>query len=135
MTDVPTHEIAHEVLKQLFGIILREAERNEAFARDLLEALQADIPARIERPKPPARKQFDASALHAINVLRTHGENVLRGKLEQIKALEDLRAIARFSGLVLAGDAAKPKASRVQVIDGIVAAAKHYDAQRTTASA
>jgi hypothetical protein len=131
MTDVP----ARELLDRLFRAIVREAEKNEPFARSLIDALQAELAARAGKPKAAPRRTFDASTLHAINTLRTHGENVLRGKLEQIKALEDLRAIARFSGLVLAGDAAKPKASRVQVIDGIVAAAKHYDAQRTTASA
>jgi hypothetical protein len=131
MTDVP----APEVLRRLFSVILREAERNEAFARKLLEALQGKMPVEAHKPKAAARKAFDPSALHAINVLRVHGENVLRGKLEQVKAADDLRAVARFSGLVLAGDAARPKASRTQLIDGIVAAARHYDAQRTTASA
>ena len=68
-------------------------------------------------------------------MLRTHGENVLRGKLEQIKAVEDLRAVARLSGLLLTGPAARPKAKRGDLIEGIIAAAKHYDAQRSTASA
>jgi hypothetical protein len=131
MTDMSVHE----ALRRLFGVIAAEADRNEAFARKLLEALQADGAATTEKPRPSARRPFDASALHAINLLRVHGENVLRGKLEQVKAAENLRAVARHSGLVLAGEAAKPRASRGQLIEGIVAAAKHYDAQRTEASA
>ncbi len=69
-------------------------------------------------------------------MLRTHGENVLRGKLEQVKAAEDLRVVARFSVLLLTGPAARPKAKRGDLDpEGIIAAAKHYDAQRSTASA
>jgi hypothetical protein len=130
MTDVP----ARDVLDRLFRAIVQEAEKNDAFARSLIDALQANLAARAEK-KVPARKPFDASQLHAINVLRAYGENVLRGKLEQIKAVEDLRAVARFSGLLLTGPAARPKATRGDTIDAIIAAAKHYDAQRSTASA
>jgi hypothetical protein len=130
MTDVP----AREVLDRLFRAIVREAETNDAFARSLLDALQANLAARAGR-KSPKRKPFDASQLHAINVLRAHGENVLRGKLEQVKAAADLRAVAKFSGLLLTGPAARPKAKRGVVIEAIIAAAKHYDAQRGTASA
>ncbi len=106
MTEVP----ARDVLDRLFRAIVREAENNDAFARSLIDALQANLAARAGK-KAPARKPFDASQLHAINVLRTHGENVLRGKLEQVKAVEDLRAVARFSGLLLTGPAARPKAN------------------------
>jgi hypothetical protein len=130
MTDVP----AREVLDRLFRAIVREAENNDAFARSLLDALQANLAARAGK-KVPRRKSFDASQLHAINVLRAHGENVLRGKLERVKAAEDLRTVATFSGLLLTGPAARPKAKRCDLIDGIIAAAKHYDAQRSTASA
>jgi hypothetical protein len=131
MTDVP----AREVLDRLFRAIVQEADKNDAFARSLLDALQANLAARAGARKPSPRKPFDASQLHAINLLRTHGENVLRGKLEQVKTVEDLRAVATFSGLVLTGPAARPKATRVAMIDAIVAAAKHYDAQRSTATA
>lgn len=131
MTDTP----AREVLDRLFRVIVREAEKNEPFARSLIDALQAELAARAGKPRPAPRKAFDPSGLHAINILRLHGENVLRGKLEQVKATDDLRTVARSSGLVLAGPAAKSKASRAELIEGIVAAAKHYDAQRTVASA
>jgi hypothetical protein len=131
MTDVP----AREVLDRLFRAIVEEADKNDAFARSLLDALQANLAARAGARKPSPRKPFDASQLHAINLLRTHGENVLRGKLEQVKAVQDLRAVATFSGLVLTGPAAKTKATRGAMIEAIVAAAKHYDAQRSTATA
>jgi hypothetical protein len=131
MTDVP----AREVLDRLFRAIVQEADKNDAFARSLLDALQANLAARASARKPSPRKPFDASQLHAINLLRTHGENVLRGKLEQVKTVEDLRAVATFSGLVLTGPASRPKATRGAMIDAIVAAAKHYDAQRSTATA
>ena len=82
---------------------------------------------RARRPNP--------ADFHAINVLRSHGESALRGKLEQVRAVERLRAIANVSGLVLSGSASKLKASRADLIDGIIAAAKHYDAQRNAATA
>jgi hypothetical protein len=49
--------------------------------------------------------------------------------------VEDLRSVARASGLVLSGGADKARASRAELIAGIVEAAKHYDAQRSTAAA
>jgi hypothetical protein len=49
--------------------------------------------------------------------------------------LEDLKAIARFSGLVLVGKAAKAKPTRADLIEGIIGAARHYDAQRAAAIA
>jgi hypothetical protein len=131
MNEVP----AHIILNRLFSAILSEAEKNEAFARKLIAALPESVLAKLEQPKPRPRRAFDPAGLHAVNILRLHGEPVLRGKLEQIRLLEDLKAVARASGLVLAGDAAKPKASREALINGIIAAAKHYDAQRSTASA
>jgi hypothetical protein len=126
---------AREVLERLFAVVINEAEKNEAFAAKLLQAFpEAIIVARV-KPKPAVRKAFDASQLHAINILRAHGEPVLRGKLEQLRSTEQLKAVAKASGLVLSGGAARTKASRAELIDGIIAAAKHYDAQRRAAAA
>jgi hypothetical protein len=131
MTEIP----ADELLRRIFKVVMRTAERNPAFAREIVEALAVDIEARsVEMGKVGRLRRFDPSSLHAINVLRCHGEQVLRGKLEQIRASADLRAIARYSGLVLSGSASGTRASRSELINGIVAAAKHYDAQRETAS-
>jgi len=129
MTSVP----AHEVLRRLFDVIVSQAKKNDALARELVDALGA---AAVECAKPVAnpRKVYDAGDFHAINVLRSHGESALRGKLEQVRASEQLRSIANASGLVLSGSASRPKASRADLIDGIISAAKHYDAQRSTAA-
>ena len=123
---------APATLRRLFTVILDEAASNPAFADKLIEALavvapQPDIPASACAEKRPS-----APEVHAINVLRSHGEAVLRGKLEQIKARTELKAVATASGLVLSG--CKTNASRGELIDCIIAAAKHYDAQRTIAS-
>ena len=130
MTQAP----AHEVLRRLFDVIVSEAKKNEPFARRLLEAAGEGVAAEHDRPAAP-RERSDSAEFHAVNVLRSHGESALRGKLEQIRAVERLRAIANVSGLVLSGSATRPKASRAELIDGIIAAAKHYDAQRDSASA
>ena len=121
---------AHEILRQLLEVIVREAEDNPALAQKLVRALTE--PAAVS--KPLARNQFDASQFHAINILRLHGEDALRGKLEQVRAVEDLKSIARASGLMLSGDACKPRPLRADLISAIIAAAKHYAAQRSTAS-
>jgi hypothetical protein len=128
------HASAHEILRRLFAIIVREAERNQRLARELLDVLPGAVVTEPDKPRRTTRRTFDAASLHAVNTLRTHGDNVLRGKLEQIRQVADLKAVAKASGLVLTGKASKAGASRADLIDGIVSAAKHYDAQRTTAA-
>lgn len=131
MTKAP----AHEVLRRVFDVVVSEARTNEALARKLVEALSDAVAVTLDKPAPVPRQKPEPADFHAINVLRSHGEAALRGKLEQVRAVDRLRAIANVSGLVLAGGASKPKASRSELIDGIISAAKHYDAQRETACA
>ena len=121
---------AHEILRQLFEVIVHEAKDNPALAQKLVRALTEPAAA----PMPLARNQFNASQFHAINILRLHGEAALRGKLEQVKAVEDLKSIARASGLLLSADACKARPLRADLISAIIAAAKHYNAQRSAAS-
>jgi hypothetical protein len=97
-------------------------------------ALGAVAAAVADKQPPGPRKASGAPDFHAIIVLRSHGEPALRGMLEQARVSERLRSIASASGLVLTGGAARPKASRAELIDGIISAAKHYDAQRSTAA-
>jgi hypothetical protein len=123
----------HEALRRLFEVIVREAEHNPALAEKLVGALAQPITVDAI-PKAVARKQFNASQFHAINILRLHGEDALRGRLEQVKAVEDLKSVAKASGLVLSGNASKARPLRADLISGIIAAAKHYDAQRSTAT-
>lgn len=126
---------AHEVLRRLFDVIVSEAKKNEPLARKLVEALGGAAAVERDKPTVAPRETSGPADFHAINVLRSHGESALRGKLEQVRAVERLRAIANVSGLVLSGSASRPKASRADLIDGIIAAAKHYDAQRNAAAA
>lgn len=125
----------HETLRRLFAVVIDEARRNPALARKLVAAIGAEHEAHPRPAKPARRSAFDASQLHAVNTLRLHGEAVLLGKLEQVKAVEDLKAVARASGLVLSGSAGKARPSRTELIRGIIEAAKHYDAQRSAATA
>ena len=124
---------AHEVLDRIFKVMVREAQKNPTLARELIEAIAEGSTSEPEITTLVARKAFDASEFHAVNILRLHGESALRGKLEQVKAVEDLRSVARISGLVLSGSACKARPSRADLISGIIAAAKHYDAQRSAA--
>lgn len=124
MSEIP----AHEILARLFSIIVSEAEASPTLAKKLITAFPETMVAKFEKPKKTLK--FDASEFHAINILRTHGEGVLRGKLEDIKSTKDLRAVAKASGLVLSGAAAKAKATREDLIEGTIGAARHYVAQR-----
>jgi hypothetical protein len=126
--DVP----AHEILQRLFDVIIAEARNSPALSKKLLRA----FPQSMTSGNEPAQRasKFDASEFHAVNILRAHGENVLRGKLEQVRSKENLRAIAKISSLTLEGAAAKRNATLADIIEGIIAAAKHYDKQRTGAT-
>ena len=127
---------AHEILGRIFGVIIRAAEKDPAFAQELMQALSQGIAenSSTRGQKLRLRRLFDPSGFHAINFLRAHGEDALRGKLEQVKATADLKSVAMFSGLVLSGSASNSRATREVLIDGIVAAAKHYVAQRGVAA-
>jgi hypothetical protein len=124
-----------ETLRRLFAVIVREVEHNPALGKQLADVIAGHGDARPRSPKRARRKGFDASQLHAVNILRLHGEAALLGKLEQVRAVEQLRAVALASGLVLAGSAGRARPSRAQLIRGIIDAAKHYDAQRSAATA
>jgi hypothetical protein len=128
-------EAIHETLRRLFDVVVREAERNPALATKLTQAIAGRLESGARSMKRARRKTFDASQFHAVNILRLHGESVLRGKLEQVRSLEDLRAVALASGLVLAGKAGGRRRSRSDMILSIIEAAKHYDAQRSAATA
>jgi hypothetical protein len=125
----------HETLRRLFDAVVREVERNPTLAHKLADAIGEELGASKRRSRPAPRRAFDPSPFHAINILRQHGEAALRGKLEQIKAVEDLKSVAKASGLLLSGSAGRPRPSRTELILGIVEAAKHYDAQRRAATA
>jgi hypothetical protein len=130
MSEMP----AHEILRRVFNVIVRAAEKDPVFAQEVMETLADGIAENsLAKQKSSLRRLFDPSGFHAINILRAHGDRALRGKLEQIRAIADLRSVARFSGLILSGRACSPRASREDLINGIVAAAKHYAAQRLEA--
>ena len=132
MSDAPVHE----TLRRLFDAVVGEARQNPEFARRLAQAIGQGLATVADPARPPARrKAFPASELHAVNVLRLHGEGALRGKLEQVKAVEDLKSLAKASGLVLSGCAAKARPSRTELIEGIIDAAKTYDELRSAATA
>jgi len=132
MSRVPP---AHEILGRIFGVIIRAAAKDPTFAQELMQALSGGIAeSSSTRQKSGLRRLFDPSGFHAINILRAHGEDALRGKLEQVRATADLKSVAMFSGLILSGRASNSRATREDLIDGIVGAAKHYVAQRDVAT-
>jgi hypothetical protein len=124
----------HETLRRLFDVIAREAAQNPVLAQQLSDIMGERLGASAAPEPRHRRAAFDASRLHAVNILRLHGEPALRGRLEQVKSVEDLRCVARASGLVLSPGADKARATRAELIAGIIEAARHYDAQRSAAA-
>ncbi len=124
---------AHELIAALFDVVVDEARRNRRFARRLLSVYPQSVVARIETApaKPRGAGQPD---LHAVNILRRHGEAMLRGRLSALRTKAELRAVARASGLRLTGAAMRRSASKAEIVDGIVEAARHYLAQRRQAT-
>ena len=117
-------------LDAVFKIVVDEARRNPNFADRLRGALadgndHAKPAKRSSTPTPSA-----ATTLHAVNVLRQHGEQMLRGRLSNLRTKTELLQVAKRSGLRLTGKAAQKSATRPILIDGIVEAAQHYDSQR-----
>jgi hypothetical protein len=127
-------EPIHETLRRVFDVIAKEAAHNPTLAQQLVDIIGDRLgpPAASERRH--RRAAFDATQLHSVNILRLHGEGALRGRLEQVKSVEDLRCVARASGLVLPADTDRARATRAELIAGIIEAAKHYDAQRAAAA-
>ena len=123
----------HATLGRIFAVLLEEVARNERLAGELVAAIGDATLA--DAPRSVRRVSFDPSGVHAVNILRQHGEAALRGRLDEIRSIADLRSVALASGLVLSGRALKGRSSRGELIGAIVAAAKHYDSQRSAASA
>lgn len=130
MKDVP----AEELVEALFDVIVEEARRNKPFARRLLSVYPQSVVARIETGQ-QRKATFDASAYHAVNILRNHGEAMLRGRLSSLKTREQLREVATRSGLRLTGKGARRSASKSDIVDAIVEAARQYVAQREASTA
>ena len=128
----PKEMPAHQIVEALFHVIVEEAERNERFAKRLMSVYPEVIVARTSRPKKSA-PGFDVAEFHAVNILRNHGEAMLRGRLSSLRTKADLKHVAKRSGLKLTGKALKKSASLIDIIDGIVEAAQHYVAQRGAA--
>jgi hypothetical protein len=123
---------AADRLEAVFQTVVAEARANPAFADRVRRALSD---AAAERPKQGTgnrKKPAGASPpnIHAVNVLRLHGEQMLRGQLSNLRTKTELLRIAKRSGLRLTGDASKRSATRSDMIEGIVVAALQYVSQR-----
>lgn len=126
----PPREVpAHEIVEALFDVVVDEARRNESFAKRLMSVYPEAVVARTGKAKKSVPR-FDAAEYHAVNLLRNHGEAMLRGRLSSLRTKAELREVAKRSGLKLTGRAAQKSASMFDLIEGIVEAAQHYVAQR-----
>ncbi|MEL7544882.1 MAG: hypothetical protein AAGJ70_14045 [Pseudomonadota bacterium] len=122
-------------LETLFDVVIEEAQANPDFANRLRSALSDSLAAPTSKDaRQPARKRRTTAssvpAIHAVNILRQHGEQMLRGRLSNLRTKAELAAVAKNSALRLTGPAAKKSASREEIVEGIVIAAQQYDSQR-----
>lgn len=123
---------ASELVRRLLTILADELDRNPALAEKVIAAL----PQSIKRPESSKRlpPSFNPREYNPVNILRAHGESMLRGKLTQLNNREKLRAVAKASNLTLAASASKAKASVTDIVEAIVKAAVDYDRQRAAAT-
>lgn len=140
--------MSHTFLEKVFQVVLEEAKSNPEFAQKIEAAVSTAVgrtapqktkqKSKASRTSSAAKKtkttRFDATEYHAVVILRSYDEGVLRGRLNTLTK-EKLRKVASFSGLVLTGISAKKTATKEEIIEGIVAAAKQYIAQRGIAAA
>lgn len=129
--------LSDESLEAVIETIATEARNNPAFAARLRAAL-ADTPegqasSATAKANPRSRLPVEA-AFHAVVVLRDEGAGLLRGRLERLGTKAEIKAVAKRSGLVLTGAAAKRTATVAELVDGVVRAAEHYNAQRKAAA-
>ncbi len=120
-------------LEAVFKTVIDEARNNPAFAKRIQAALAGKGEGKAKPRVPQHSETPHTPDVHAVNILRQHGEQMLRGRLSNLRTKADLLAVAKRSGLRLTGTAAKKNASRPDIIDGIVIAAHHYDSQREAA--
>jgi len=101
MKETTDQTPAHQILAQIFDIVLEEARQRPEFAERLVNALPQGAIARIDKPQ-KARKPksgSDPNAFSLVAVMQTEGETGLRRRLNPIQRKQDLRAMAEAQHL------------------------------------
>lgn len=144
MKDKP----AHEILEKLFQTIVKEAETNEKFANEMLEAFSEnlanknEVADRQEQPalakkqtkeKEASKDSFDVKAHNPIILYRKMGEDLMRVKLNKVSAA-NLKKISKHYQLKLAHLTKSKSPTKPDLINAIITFAKNYDAQRKGAA-
>ena len=149
MKDKP----AHEILEKLFQTIVKEAETNEKFANEMLEAFSENLaktnevadrqkqPASAKKqtkskeatPKEATKDSFDIKAHNPIILYRKMGEDLMRVKLNKVSAA-NLKKIGKHYQLKLNTLTKSKSPTKPDLISGIITFAKNYDAQRKGAA-
>ena len=121
-----------DLLRRIFEVLVKEVERNPALANKIIASLPASV-VKIKAAGKRRPNRFNPLDYHPVTILRSHGENMLRGKLEHLNNREKLRAVAKAANLVLDPCALRPKATVAVIVEAIVQAANGYDRQRKAA--
>ena len=144
MKDKP----AHEILEKLFQTIVKEAETNEKFANEILEAFSEnlanknEVANRQEQPasakkqtkeKEASKDSFDIKAHNPIILYRKMGEDLMRVKLNKVSAA-NLKKISKHYQLKLTHLTKSKSPTKPDLINAIITFAKNYDAQRKGAA-
>lgn len=149
MKDKP----AHEILEKLFQTIVKEAETNEKFANEMLEAFSENLANKNEganrqeqptlakkqtkekeaTPKETTKDSFDIKAHNPIILYRKMGEDLMRVKLNKVSAT-NLKKISKHYQLKLTHLTKSKSPTKPDLINAIITFAKNYDAQRKGAA-
>ena len=123
---------AQEALRAIFEVVVAKAEKDQAFAREMIEAISTIPLVEVERPaKPKARKPKPAE-MNPMQILRESGDIALRSELNrQDKA--GIVMIANMAGITLPTALKGKKATKEALIQAVIEAAKFRLAERAAA--
>jgi hypothetical protein len=117
-----------ELLRSIFSVIMKKAEADPIFVRDLLSALPAG--AQIKLPEKRARTRaignVDLDKIHPVNLIRDNKEDFLLSQLKGL-SLPDLKKLANNHRFPIAGVS---KMKKDQLLASIMDAARNRIANK-----
>jgi len=123
---------AQEALRAIFEVVVAKAEKDHAFAREMIEAISNIPMVEVERPAKAKAKKSKPAEMNPIQILRESGDVALRSELDrQDKA--SIVMIANIAGITLPTTLKGKKATKEALIQAVIEATKFRLAERAAA--
>ncbi|MDX2155932.1 MAG: hypothetical protein SFW09_05405 [Hyphomicrobiaceae bacterium] len=121
---------AHEALKSIFSVIVAKAERDPAFATEMIRAI-GSIPT-VEVVKSAKKEKLNPTEVNPVKILRDEGEIALRSTLDRHEKAS-VKAIAQANGIQLASNLRGTKATKSALVEAVLAGARFKLTERNAA--